>query len=177
VTSPSIPITVSPFALTSSGTTATVGAAAIATVNVNAASNYTSLINLTCTVPSSLTESACFVNPNSIAGSGTVQLTVNTTPAHPASSRLNRRPGWLMTGSGASLACVVLLALPRRRVRNTLLSAAGVIAIFFLVIGCSGTAGTDPGTARGTYMVVVTGTAVNGSSPSQSSVNVPITLQ
>jgi hypothetical protein len=177
VTSPSIPITVSPFALTSSGTTATVGAAAIATVNVNAASNYTSLINLTCTVPSSLTESACFVNPNSIAGSGTVQLTVNTTPAHPASSRLNRRPGWLMTGGGASLACVVLLALPRRRVRNTLLSVAGAIAILSLVIGCGGTAGTDPGTARGTYVVVVTGTAVNGSSPSQSSVNVPITLQ
>jgi hypothetical protein len=36
---------------------------------------------------------------------------------------------------------------------------------------------TDPGTAKGTYTVVVTGTAGSGSSQYQTSVNVPITIQ
>ena len=178
VTSPSIPITVSPFGLTSSGTTAAVGAAAIATVNVNVANNYTNLINLTCMLPSNLTESACFINPTSITGTGTVQLTVNTTPAHPSTSKLNSRPGWLAAGGGASLACIVLLILPKRRWRNTALSLFAILAIAFTVIGCGGgSAKSDPGSAKGTYMVVVTGTAGSGSSAYQTTVNVPITIQ
>ena len=177
VTSPSILITVSPFGLTSSGTTAAVGAAAIASVNVNVANNYTGLINLTCTLPASLTESACFVDPASITGTGTVQLTVNTTPAHPSSSKVNSRPGWLAAGGGASLACIVLLILPKRRGRNIALSMLAILAIAFTVIGCGNAAKTDPGTAKGTYTVVVTGTAGSGSSQNQSSVNVPVTIQ
>jgi FtsP/CotA-like multicopper oxidase with cupredoxin domain len=180
VTSPSIPITVSPFALTSSGATATVGAAAIANVSVNVANNYTSLINLTCTVPSNLIESACFVNPNSIAATGTVQLTVNTTPAHPTNS-LNGRFDWIMAGGGTSFACIVLLTLPRRRWRNTAAGLLALVATAFLAIGCGGSAKTDPGTATGTYMVVVAGTAGSGTGSSsgayQTSVTVPITIQ
>ena len=91
--SASIPITISSFALTSSGTTAAVGAAAIANVAVNVADNYTSAISLTCTMPSNLTESACFVNPNAATGTGQVQLTVNSTPAHPLSVQANRHIG------------------------------------------------------------------------------------
>jgi Bacterial Ig-like domain (group 3)/Multicopper oxidase len=177
VTSTSIPITISQFALTSTGTTAAVGAAAIATVNVNVASNYTTLVNLSCTLPSNLTESACFVNPASITGTGQVQLTLNTTPAHPLSSRLNGRPGWLAAGGGASLACIVLLILPRRRWRHTAMSLLAVLAIAFTVIGCGGVAKTDPGTATGSYSVVITATAGSGSSQYQTSVNVPITIQ
>ena len=176
-TSPSIPITVSPFGLTSTGATAAVGAAAIATVNVNAATNYTSLINLTCTLPSNLTEGACFINPNSITGTGTVQLTVNTTPAHPTSSKLNRRPAWLMAGGGATLACVFLLILPKRRWRNAALLILLAVAIVSTVVGCGSPAKTDPGTAKGTYTVVVSGASGSGSSQYQTSVNVPITIQ
>ena len=181
VTSPSIPITLSPFGLTSSGTTAAVGTAAIATVNVNVANNYTNLINLTCTLPSNLTESACFINPISITGTGQVQLTVNTTPAHPTSSKVNSRTGWFVAGGGVSLACVVLLILPKRRWRNTALSVLALLAIVFTVIGCGGSSKTDPGTAKGTYTVVVAGTAGSGagsgSGAYQTSVNVPITIQ
>ena len=101
VTSPSIPITVSPFGLTSSGVTAAVGSAAITTIDVNIANNYATLVTLSCALPSNLTEGACFVNLGSMAGTGTVQLTVNTTPAHPISSKVNSRPGWLMAGGGA----------------------------------------------------------------------------
>ena len=189
VTSSSTPITISSFGLASPGTTAAVGAAAIATVNVNVASNYTNLISLTCTLPSTLTESACFVNPTSITGTGTVQLTVNTTPAHPTSSKLDNRlsrPGsWLAASGGASLACVVLLIVPRRkwrdRWRSTTLSLLAILAVTFAAIGCGSGSGSsskaDPGTPAGTYNVVVTGTAGTGASQYQTTVNVPITIQ
>jgi FtsP/CotA-like multicopper oxidase with cupredoxin domain len=177
VTSPSIPIAVSSFALTSAGATAAVGSAATANVEVNAANNYTTLINLTCTLPSSLAESACFVNPNSITGAGQVQLTVNTTPAHPLSSKLNGRPGWLAAGGGASLACIVLLILPRRRGHSTALGVLAILAIAFMVVGCGGATKTDPGTAKGSYLIVVTGTAGSGPSAYRASFNVPITIQ
>jgi FtsP/CotA-like multicopper oxidase with cupredoxin domain len=175
-TSAPIPITVSPFALTSSGITAAIGSAAIATVNVNVANNYTALIGLSCTLPSSITESACFVDPNSITGSGQVKLTVNTTPAHPTSGKLSPRPGWLVAGGGASLASILLLALPRRRSRNSVLGVFIILAIAFIAIGCGGSTKTDPGTAAGTYMVVVTGTAGSGASQYQTSISVPVTV-
>jgi len=177
VTSPSIPITISAFGLTSSGATAAVGAAAIATVNVNVANNYTNLVNLTCTLPSNLTEGACFVNPNSIIGTAQVQLTVNTTPAHPASSNRNRRSGWLAAGGSATFVCIVLVILPKRRGRKTALGILASLAMAFTFVGCSAGSGkTVPGTAEGTYLVVVTGTAGSGSSQYQTSVNVPITI-
>jgi FtsP/CotA-like multicopper oxidase with cupredoxin domain len=176
-TSAPVPITISSFALISSGATAAVGAAAIANVSVNVASNYTSLINLTCTMPSSMTESACFVNPNSMTGTGQVQLTVNTTPAHPLSSKLNEKPGWLAAGGGASLACVVILSFPRHRWRNIATSVLAFLVIAFTALGCGGSAKIDPGTAKGSYVVVVTGTAGSGTSQYQTSVNVPITIQ
>jgi FtsP/CotA-like multicopper oxidase with cupredoxin domain len=177
ITSPSVSITVSQFGLTSSGAAASIGSAAVATVNVNVAANYTNPINLTCTLPSNLTEGACFLDPNSITGSGTVRLTVNTTPAHPVSGNVNGRPGWLVVGSSASLACIVLLIFPRRRGRNIALGVLAILSIALSVIGCGGSAKTDPGTAKGTYMVVVTGTAGSGSSQFQTSVNVPISVE
>jgi FtsP/CotA-like multicopper oxidase with cupredoxin domain len=173
-----LPITISNFALSSTGVTAPLGSAAIAPVKVNVATNYTSLIALSCTMPSSLTESACFIDPKSMTGTGQVSLTLNTTPAHPHSSKQAAAPGWLAAGGGASLACVFLFAMPRRRWRGKAMIALTFLAIMFTVIGCGGsTAQTNPGTPKGTYTIVVTGTAGSGSSLSQTSVNVPITIQ
>jgi FtsP/CotA-like multicopper oxidase with cupredoxin domain len=176
-TSTAIPITISNFALSSPGATAAVGAAAIATVTVNAASNYTTPIQLACTLPTALPESACFVNPNSVTGTGQVSLTVNTTPAHPLSSKRSSGPGWLAAGGSASFACVFLLLAPRRRWRGVATIVLALLAIALTAIGCGGTTKTDPGSAKGNYIVVVTGTAGSGSSQYQSSVNVPITIQ
>ena len=89
-----LPITISNFALSSPGVTAPLGSAAIAPVKVDVATNYTSLIALSCTMPSSLTESACFIDPKSTTGTGQVSLTINTTPAHPQSSKQTASPTW-----------------------------------------------------------------------------------
>jgi hypothetical protein len=175
--SAAIPITISDFAQSSTGTQAPVGSAAIASITVNAANNYTAPINFTCAMPLSLIKSACFVNPNSITGTGQVSLTVNTTPAHPLSSRLGRPAGWFAAGSGASLACLVLLFLPRQKLRGRALLALTIIAIVFGAIGCGSATKLDPGTPKGSYTVIVTGTSGTGSAQFQTSVNVPITIQ
>ncbi len=175
--SATVPITISNFALASPGTTAPLGSAAIAPVTVNVANNYTTAITLTCTMPASLVQSACFVNPNSVTGTGKASLTVNTTPPHPQISKRAGAPGWLTAGGGASFACVILLALPRRRWRGKAMFVLSFMAVLFTIIGCGGTSQTDPGTPKGTYTVVVTATASSGSSQDQTSVNVPITIQ
>jgi FtsP/CotA-like multicopper oxidase with cupredoxin domain len=172
-----LPIAISDFALSSAGVTAPLGSAAIAPVKVDVATNYSSLIALSCTLPSGLTESACFIDPKSATGTGQVSLTINTTPAHPTSSKLTAGPEWLAAGGGASLACVFLFALPRRGWRGNAMIALTFLAILFTVIGCGSTATIDPGTPKGAYTVMVTGTAGSGSSLSQTSVNVPITIQ
>jgi FtsP/CotA-like multicopper oxidase with cupredoxin domain len=174
--SAAIPITISDFALSSSGTQAPLGSAAIASITVNVANNYTAPINFTCTMPAGLTESACFVNPSSITGTGQVSLTVNTTPAHPLSSSLGRPTGWFAAGSGASVACLVLLFLPRRMLRGRALLALAFIAIFFMALGCGSATKLDPGTAKGSYKLVATGTSGSGSTQSQATVNIPITI-
>jgi hypothetical protein len=176
-TSASIPITISSFALLSPGTTAAVGSAAIANVTVNVASNYIAAISLSCALPASLTEAACFVNPKSITGTGQASLIVNTTPAHPQSSARRGNPPWFAAGGTASLACLLLVAFPRRQWRGKAMLVFAWMAIVFTLMGCGGTAATDPGTARGTYTVVVTGTTGSGSSQYQTSVSVPVTIQ
>jgi FtsP/CotA-like multicopper oxidase with cupredoxin domain len=174
-----VPLTISNFAMSSPGVTAPLGSAAIAPVTVNVATNYTSPISFTCSMPSSLAQSACFVNPNSMTGTGKVSLTVNTTPAHPAVQRMNSRsdPGWFVAGGGASLTCLFLFRFPRRRGRWEAMILLTLTCIFLTAIGCGSTAQTNPGTAKGTYTVVVTGTAGSGSSQYQTSVNVPVTVQ
>ena len=170
-------ITISKFALSSPGASAAAGSAVLAPVTVNVANNYTTSLSFSCTLPATLTESACFVNPKAMTGTGQVSLSVNTTPAHPLTSKQTVAPGWLVGGGGASLACVFLLGLPRRRGRGSALFVLTLLAILFTVIGCGGTAKIDPGTAKGTYTVVVTATGSSGSSQDQVSVNVPVTIQ
>ena len=175
--SAAVPITISNFALSSPGTTAAVGSAALATVTVNVANNYTNPISLACTMPTNLTESACFVDPSSMTGTGRVSLRVNTTPYHPLSSKLAGAPGWFAASGSASLACAFLLAFPRRRWRGHAIVVLAFMAIAFATMGCGGAAKIDPGTPKGAYTVVVTGTAGTGSGQSQTSVDVPITIQ
>ena len=175
--SASLPVTISTFSLSSTGTAAAVGAAAIASVTVNVANGYTTPITLTCAMPTSLIESACFINPASVTGTGQVSLTVNTTPSHPLSSVRSNGSRWFAASEGTTLACLILLVLPRRRGRGRLLFVLLSTAMLTAAIGCGGTTKTDPGTAKGAYTVIVTGTSGTGSSQIQTTVNVPITIQ
>jgi len=172
-----IPLTTSNFALSSSGATAALDAATLAAVTVNVADGYATPISLTCTMPTTLTESACFVDPHSIVGTGQVSLRVNTTPSHPLSSERTKGTGCFAAEGGASVACLFLLALPRRRWRRRMVFVLMSLGMILMAVGCSGAAKIDPGTAKGSYVVVVTGTAGSGSAQYQSSVNVPITIQ
>jgi FtsP/CotA-like multicopper oxidase with cupredoxin domain len=173
-----VPITISAFGLTATGATAAVGSAALATVTVNVADGYMTPIALGCTLPSGLTEAACFVDPSSVTGTTQVTLRVNSTPSHPVSMLRGGDPGWFAAGGGVTLAGLMLLVLPRRRRRLSSLLVLLPMAALLFVMGCSGGAAkVDPGTAKGTYVVVVTGTSGTGSSVYSTSVNVPITLQ
>ena len=149
--SAAVPITISNFALSSPAMTAPLGSAAIAPVTVNVATNYTIAHQLSpAPCPPSLTESACFVDPNSMTGTGQVSLTVNTTPAHPLSSKLNGRgPDGSPPAAALVLHASFCFALPRRRWRSKAMIGLSFLAILFTVIGCGGTGQTDPGTAKG----------------------------
>jgi len=97
---------------------------------------------------------------NSQTATGMVKLASNT----PSSGR---RP-WYAAGSGAMLACMLLLTLPRRRRWGALFAAVLSVALF-TAAGCgssSSSSGTPPATtptttnaAPGTYNVTVTGVA------------------
>jgi hypothetical protein len=111
------------------------------------------------------------------SGTGRVSLAVNTTPSHALSSSLGRPTGWFTAGSGASLAGLVFLFLPRRKLRSGALLAVAFIALVFTILGCGSATKLDPGTAKGSYSVVVTGTAGSGSTEYQASTNVSITIE
>jgi FtsP/CotA-like multicopper oxidase with cupredoxin domain len=180
--STAVPLTFSGFSLSSPGVTATLGSAAISKVTVNVATNFTTPISFTCTMPAGLVEAACFVDPKSIIGSGQVSLTVNTTPSHPLSSKLIGGPGhaaygWFAASGGTSLACLFLFLLPRRIGRGKALWMLAFLALSFTLIGCGSTTKIDPGSAKGTYTVVVTGITGTGTSQYQTSINVPVTIQ
>ena len=140
---------------------------------------------LPATVSSSTSDSMAGMNmkktlasdPNSITGTGEVSLTVNPTPAHPVSSQFHGTPLRLAGSGAARLACLLLIAFPRRRrwFRATLALASA--AVLVTSIGCGNVQKTDPGTAQGTYSVTVPGTAGTGSAQWQTSANIPITIQ
>jgi subtilase family serine protease len=78
----------------------------------------------------------------------------------------HRTPPWTVTGSGAILAALLLLVLPRRRRLTGLLLMALSVALAAGVTGCGGSSQPAPPATNpyaGTYMVTVTG-AYTGSS-------------
>lgn len=176
-TSQLTPITISRFALSSIGAKAVAGTAAIANVTVNVANNYTAPISLTCTVPASLTNTSCSVNPISITGTGEVSLTVNSGAMHQPNSKLTRRTGIFVGASYTSLSCLLLVGFQRCRWSGGTIIACAILASFVTLFGCGSVSPTGPGTKKGTFNVMVTGTSGSGSSLSQASIDVPITIQ
>ena len=173
------PVSDAPFALTGSATTAAIGAAANVSVNVLIASGYTNPVQLSCTLPPTITQAACFVNPSSVIGGGPATLTVNTTPAHPSV-----RTGG-STGVADAIAVFSVLFVPFLRRRRGLAARTSILAAALLtslaaLSGCSGSSASvnaNPGTVAGTYNMTVTGIGSSGTTPYSVSISVPITVK
>lgn len=149
------------------------------TITLTPSGGFTGAINLSCTVaPAAASHPATCSLPASATISGsavqTVTLTVNTTPA---SSALNRAPGffWPSVG-GAALSCILLVGIPCRRRKRWITFGMLVLVISVGgVLGCGaggnggggggtgigggGGGGGNPGTTPGTYTITVTGTS------------------
>jgi len=81
--SSALAVGVEDFTLNATGTTIPApGQSGKSTIAITGSTNFTLPINFTCSIPNEMVEAACFVNPNTITGSGQVTLTLNTTPAH-----------------------------------------------------------------------------------------------
>jgi FtsP/CotA-like multicopper oxidase with cupredoxin domain len=181
--SAALPIGVEDFTLSAASTTIPApGQSGTSTIAVAGSANFTLPVSFTCSLPNAMTQAACFVNPNSITGSGQVTLTVNTTPAHAlVAPRIGIPPFWFFARISLSLLtlllAVLMLRIPWRRWRVPAILGLVVLAILSIAAGCGGNGKTVPGTPAGTYNIVVTGTSGSGSSQIQHTVVVPVTLQ
>jgi subtilase family serine protease len=166
------------------------------TFTITPANGFTGSVNLTATNNDGMVATTSFSVPavsiTSAAGTTSFVVKASQTTSQliqPGLSPLHQRPSsktpWYAAGSGATLACVLLLTFPRRRrwgaLLALLLSAAALTAV-----GCSGNtsttggssgSGTGTGTTTnaqaGTYTFTIT--AVSGSlvHSTQVTVNVP----
>jgi hypothetical protein len=161
----------------SNGFTGTVAFSASTTSStLNASYSFSSpkvVISSTAAGTTTLTLSAYVSNAASVSGNGRLRLQpVGSASALPAPAGLYR--GWV-AGSGAALACAVLLMVPRRRRFGQLLGAViamGVLGGMLGMSGCGGgtstvattTGGTTTGNTNatpGTYAITVTATGTN----------------
>lgn len=182
-TSDAVAVTAEDFTLTAAGTSISQpGQSGTSTITISDSANFTATINFTCALPNSLIEAACFVNPNTITGSGQVTLTVNTTPPHAlAPPRVGVPPAGAIFGISCGLAALLFAVLmrwiPRRKWQIPAMLGLVLIAIVSFAIGCGTTTQTVPGTPVGTYNVTVTATSGSGSSQLLHTVVVPVAIQ
>jgi FtsP/CotA-like multicopper oxidase with cupredoxin domain len=179
--SDALAVTVEDFTLDAAGTTiSSSGKSGTSVITITGSANFAAAINFTCSLPNSLVEAACFVNPNSIVGSGQVTLTVNTTPPHAlVHPRVEMPPFGTIGRVAVGLAALAVLTLwiPRRKWRVPAMLGLVLLAILSFAAGCRSSGSSDPGTPTGTYNVTVTGTSGSGSLQIQHTVVVPMTIQ
>jgi subtilase family serine protease len=154
------------------------GTAAGITFTITPVNGFTGTVNMTATNNNLANATTTFsVSPVTITSATGVttsfvfKASTTTTTAslakHGSSHRPSGRAPWYAAGSGATLACMLLLTLPRRR-RWTALLAAVLSVAALTVVGCSNTSttgGTTPTnptnpttpTAAGTYTYTITG--------------------
>ncbi len=98
------------------------------------------------------------------------------------------RAPWYVPASGATLACALLLVLPRRRRWSALLAVVLSVAALGAAIGCGGSSSSNSGgggggggtttpAAPGTYNILVTATATTSAGSVAHSTNVTFTVQ
>lgn len=165
------------------------GSSATANITLNAGSNYSGSMNMSCTLVTSPSDAqslpTCSLNPTTVniaaAGSGLTVLTVKTTAASTAASlKLTDLFG---LGGETALACMILIGIPRRRRMMEIgLLVFITIALCSGLIGCGGGSsgqGGGPGgtvvaaTTAGTYKFSIVGTdSINPTITASTSVSV-----
>lgn len=178
-----VTITITPgFAVSAdpaSVTIASPGQSATSALTVTPGGGFTGTINLSCSVPSTMTGASCSISPSSLTTSGSATLTVVTTAAQ-AGMALFQFPDWFLGGGCALLACLALLSLIDRR-RLRLAFAMALILLVATCIGCGGGGQQGasapppiPGTPAGTYAVTVTAATATASISHTASVSVKV---
>jgi hypothetical protein len=171
------------FALTNTTVSiATPGASGTSTITIMPSGGFTGSVALSCTVTgpaAAIDPPTCSVAaPPAITGTTAVSatLTVNTTAASSSSNATgqaatafrNQYSRMLPLGGGGALVAFLFFGVPSRRCRTkTLVSLLLLGAFAAIVMGCGGaqkaanpvTTPANPGTAVGSYMVMVTGSS------------------
>lgn len=176
---PSYTLSINPSTLTltdsSSGT---------ATVTVAAVGGFTGTVSFTCSVPSTLTNTACTV-PGSVSGSGTTTVTIantNTTSSQWFNTLRGVRPGGnlLFAFSALGLMLATALAALNKRRRVPFASVAFLSAV--LMTGCGGgssnsstTSVTTPASVTGTVTITAVSTATSLASSITKTITIAVT--
>jgi len=170
------------FQLTASPTTfsLTPGQSGLTVISASSLGGFSGTVNVTCAIPSGMTEATCTLSSSSFSVSSTSSGSVNMVVATTAPStawRVFNRPVWFMPSAGALLACTLLLLTWGKKRRVKL--AFGLLAFALLAasfVACGGGSSTTPppnlGTPAGNWTITVTGTNGNLS----HTLNVPVTV-
>jgi probable HAF family extracellular repeat protein len=150
------------------------------TLTITAQNGYTGTVAFTpasCSISPAGSLSTCNFSAAAVTGSGSTQVTINTTAASASFPFRFHRPDGFNLWAGrcaALLALVFLFAIRKQKLRWT--TAVSIVAFMFLALGFTGcggaggsnTGGGNPGTPTGvTYTVTITATA-NGGQPSHT---------
>jgi hypothetical protein len=145
--------------------TITPGQSGTATVTLVGTDNFFGPINVSCTLPSTMTEATCPAVTTNLQGSSVnATLTINTTAPHLVPANRKRAMGYSSFGIVAGVFLFAVPGLRRRRLPLALLCVGFIMLLMSCGGGNSGggTGGTmDPGTPAGTYTVNVTATSAD----------------
>jgi len=174
--------TTADFSLSASPNTfsLTPGQSGLTVISASSLGGFSGTVNVTCAIPSGMTEATCTLSSSSFSVSSTSSGSVNMVVATTAPStawRVFNRPVWFMPSAGALLACTLLLLTWGKKRRVKL--AFGLLAFALLAasfVACGGGSSTTPppnlGTPAGNWTITVTGTNGNLS----HTLNVPVTV-
>lgn len=176
-TSGATSVNVQDFALPSAPPSVSVsaGQSQTATFSVSPVSGFSGTVSFTCALPAYMTEASCSATPVQITGtsSATSTLTLQTTAPHQLVSSSRRRNGNTISGLAVFAFAWFGVPLCKRR-RTAILSLLVLTLLIGAMVGCGGSSPSmDPGTPKGAYTVVVTGT----SGTAVHSMNVSVTVQ